>query len=78
MYHTAWFSYHISRNGFITQGIYHIDFWKSENNRVITQLKIWLGLKTPDGKRLFKKNKKKYEDPIKKDLQYAKYNPFSI
>ena len=44
----------------------------------MSKFEIWLGLKTPDGKRLFKKNKKKYEDLIKKDLQYAKYNPFSI
>ncbi len=39
---------------------------------------IWLGLKTPDGKRLFKKNKNNYEGPLKKDPQYAKYRPFSI
>ena len=40
--------------------------------------KIWLVLKTTDGKRLFKKNKNNYEGPLKKDPQYAKYRPFSI
>ena len=37
-YHTNWNPYHTDKNGFVTHGVYHIDFLKRVKNRVITQL----------------------------------------
>jgi len=39
LYHTNCNPYHTYKNGFITHGVYHIDFSKRVKNRVITQLK---------------------------------------
>ena len=39
LYQTNYNPYHTYKNGFITHGVYHIDFSKRVKNRVITQLK---------------------------------------